>query len=145
MSELTKSIETTFGITPEIQTKILYSVLILVVLGVIRFAILKIVWRITEDPKSRHTWKRSVSFIVGVLMMVLIGSVWIRAMGQFGAFLGLLTAGLAIALKDPLTNIAGWIFIFRSSAKSSLVSACSTALLMSTPKRASYCPGFESL
>ena len=38
-------------------------------------------------------------------------SVWIEAIGQFGAFLGLLTAGLAIALKDPLTNIAGWIFI----------------------------------
>jgi small-conductance mechanosensitive channel len=43
--------------------------------------------------------------------MILIGSVWIRGIGQFGAFLGLLTAGLAIALKDPLTNIAGWIFI----------------------------------
>ena len=111
MNELTRSIENTFGITPEIQTKILYSILILVVLGVIRFAILKIVWRITEEPKSRHTWKRTVSFIVGVLLMVLIGSVWIRAIGQFGAFLGLLTAGLAIALKDPLTNIAGWIFI----------------------------------
>ena len=111
MNELTRSIENTFGITPEIQTKILYSILILLVLGVIRFTILKIVWRITEDPKSRHTWKRTVSFIVGVLLMVLIGSVWIRAIGQFGAFLGLFTAGLAIALKDPLTNIAGWIFI----------------------------------
>ena len=30
---------------------------------------------------------------------------------RFGAFLGLLSAGLAIALKDPLTNIAGWLFI----------------------------------
>ncbi|MBL7066536.1 MAG: mechanosensitive ion channel, partial [Candidatus Marinimicrobia bacterium] len=31
-------------------------------------------------------------------------------------YLGLLSAGLAIALKDPLTNIAGWIFIiFRQS------------------------------
>jgi small-conductance mechanosensitive channel len=35
----------------------------------------------------------------------------VKGIGEFGAFLGLLTAGLAIALKDPLTNIAGWIFI----------------------------------
>ena len=111
MFELSNSLENALGITPENQTKILYSILILVVLGGIRFAILKIVWRFTEDPKSRYTWKRSVSFTVGTLTMILIGSVWIRAIGQFGAFLGLLTAGLAIALKDLLTNIAGWIFI----------------------------------
>jgi small-conductance mechanosensitive channel len=111
MDEISNSLQNTFGISPENQTKILYSILIFVVLGIIRFAILKIVWRITEDPKARYTWKRSVSFTVGLMTVILIGSVWIRAMGQFGAFLGLLTAGLAIALKDPLTNIAGWIFI----------------------------------
>jgi len=111
MDEISSSLQNTFGISPGNQTKILYSILIFVVLGIIRFAILKIVWRITEDPKARYTWKRSVSFTVGLMTVILIGSVWIRAIGQLGAFLGLLTAGLAIALKDPLTNIAGWIFI----------------------------------
>ena len=111
MNELTNSIENSLGITPENQTKILYSLLILVVLGIIRYAVLKIVWRLSEDPKTRYSWKRSVSFIVGLLLVILIGSVWIRAVLQFGAFLGLLTAGLAIALKDMLTNIAGWVFI----------------------------------
>lgn len=105
------SIQDNIGISPENQNKILYSLLIILVLSVIRFVILKIVWRLSEDPKSRYTWKRTVSFTVGFLMIILIGSVWIKAIGQLGAFLGLLTAGLAIALKDPLTNIAGWIFI----------------------------------
>jgi small-conductance mechanosensitive channel len=82
-----------------------------VVLGIIRYTIQKIVWRLTEDPKTRYSWKRSASFIVGFLNIILIGSVWVKGIGEFGAFLGLLTAGLAIALKDPLTNIAGWIFI----------------------------------
>jgi small-conductance mechanosensitive channel len=111
MDEIRQSLQNAIGISPENQTKILYSLLIFVVLGITRFVILKIVWRLTEDPKSRYTWKRSVSFTVGILTMILIGSVWIRAIGQLGAFLGLLTAGVAIALKDPLTNIAGWIFI----------------------------------
>jgi small-conductance mechanosensitive channel len=108
---ITGFIRDSVGISPENQIKILQSVVILLVLGAVRFAILKLVWRFTEDPKSRYTWKRSVSFIVGFLTIILIGSVWIKAIGQFGAFLGLLTAGLAIAMKDPLTNIAGWIFI----------------------------------
>lgn len=111
MNRITSFLEQTVGISPDNQTKILYSIIILVVLGAIRFATLKLVWRFTEDPKSRYNWKRSVSFIIGFLTVILIGSVWIRAIGQFGAFLGILTAGLAIALKDPLTNIAGWLFI----------------------------------
>lgn len=111
MDIITDFLSESVGITPENQTKILYSIIILLVLGIIRYAILKIVWRFTEDPRSRYTWKRSVSFAVGLLTVILIGSVWIKAIGQFGAFLGLLTAGLAIALKDMLTNIAGWIFI----------------------------------
>jgi small-conductance mechanosensitive channel len=111
MDRITQFLKQSLGISPENQTKILYSIIILVVLWAIRFAILKLVWRFTEDPKSRYTWKRSVSFTIGVLTVILIGSVWIKAIGQFGAFLGILTAGLAIALKDPLTNIAGWMFI----------------------------------
>lgn len=111
MNRITEFLQNTIGISPENQTKIIYSFIILLVLGVIRFAILKIVWRFTEDPKTRYNWKRSLSFTIGILTVILIGSVWIRAIGQFGAFLGLLTAGLAIALKDLLTNIAGWMFI----------------------------------
>ena len=111
MNQISNFLTETLGISVENQEKILYSILILVVLGVIRFGILKIVWRLTEDPKTRYSWKRSVSFTIGFLTVILILSVWIRAVGQLGAFLGLFTAGLAIALKDPLTNIAGWIFI----------------------------------
>jgi small-conductance mechanosensitive channel len=111
MQQITNFLENTVGISPENQTKILYSVVILLVLWILRFSILKVVWRFTEDPKSRYTWKRTVSFAGGLLTVILIGSVWIKAIGQFGTFLGLLTAGIAIALKDPLTNVAGWIFI----------------------------------
>lgn len=111
MNQFTEFLSNTIGISPASQNKILYSILIIVVLGIIRFGILKLVWRLTEEPKARYTWKRSVSFTIGFLTLILVGSVWIKAIGEFGAFLGLLTAGLAIALKDPLTNIAGWIFI----------------------------------
>lgn len=111
MDELSNTLQQAIGITHENQIKIIYSLLILFVLGAFRFLILKIVWRITEDPKSRYGWKRTVSFITGFLTLILILRVWIGAIGQFGAFLGLLTAGLAIALKDLLTNIAGWVFI----------------------------------
>jgi len=111
MNGITDFLPQTIGISPENQSKIIYSILILAFLGLARYGILKIVWRFTEEPKSRYTWRRTVSFTFGLLTIVLIAGVWIQAIARFGAFLGLFTAGLAIALKDPLTNIAGWLFI----------------------------------
>jgi len=111
MNKLTEFFTQTLGISAENQEKVLYSIAILVVLGAMRFAILKLVWGRTEDPKTRYTWKRSVSFTAGFITVILIGSVWIKAISEFGTFLGLLTAGIAIAMKDPLTNVAGWVFI----------------------------------
>jgi len=37
--------------------------------------------------------------------------IWVGAVGSLATFFGLLSAGIAIALKDPLANIAGWLFI----------------------------------
>ena len=91
--------------------KILVSVGIIIVLSIIRFILLRLVWRNTQNVKVRYQWKQTLSIVIPFIALVLIGAVWMRAFAQFGAFMGLLTAGLAIALKDPLTNMAGWFFI----------------------------------
>ncbi len=111
MEKITAFLQDSLGITPETQSNIIYSIIILVVLGVLRYLILKVVWRYSDEPKVRYTWKRAVSFFFGLFSVLLILGVWFKALGQLGAFLGLLSAGIAIALKDPLTNIAGWLFI----------------------------------
>ncbi|MCB8995463.1 MAG: mechanosensitive ion channel [Bacteroidales bacterium] len=111
MNKVAELFQETLGLAPETQSKIIYSLVIIVVLGLVRFSILKLVWNFTVEPKTRYTWKRSTSFVIGFISILLILGVWISAIRNFGAFLGLLTAGVAIALKDPLTNIAGWIFI----------------------------------
>ena len=104
-------IQKEIGLSPANQRKILVSLAIIVVVWVLRFLILKLVWRQTEDPRLRYQWKRSIGFALSLISIILISSVWITAFARFGAYLGLLSAGLAIALKDPLTNIAGWLFI----------------------------------
>lgn len=99
------------GLSVQTQSEILFTLLIILFLSIIRFSILRIVWRQTNDVKIRYQWKRTLSLIVPFITVILIGAVWLPAFEQFGAFLGLFSAGLAIALKDPLTNLAGWFFI----------------------------------
>jgi small-conductance mechanosensitive channel len=111
MNQINEFISKTIGVSTGIQNKILISIIIIFLLSVFRFVILRLVWRQTKDAKVRYQWNRTISFIIPFTGIILVGAVWIPAFEQFGAFLGLITAGLAIALKDPITNLAGWLFI----------------------------------
>ena len=111
MNRISEFIYETTGLTGRTQNEILTSIIIILFLSVLRLVILKLVWRNTKDIKIRYQWNRMLSFIIPFTGILLIGAIWVPAFKQFGAFLGPITAGLAIALKDPITNLAGWLFI----------------------------------
>ena len=111
MNTIREYLSFSVGINVETQHKIVVSLVLILLLWIIRMTILQIVWRQTKNVKTRYQWKRSLSLLTPFFGIILIGAVWLPAFKQFGAFLGLFSAGLAIALKDPLTNLAGWFFI----------------------------------
>jgi small-conductance mechanosensitive channel len=111
MEAIREFLITELGLTLEAQHKIALSILIVFFLSLFKITLLRIVWKRTRDVKIRYEWKRSLSLIIPLVGVILVAAVWLPAFKQFGAFLGLFSAGLAIALKDPLTNFAGWIFI----------------------------------
>ena len=46
-----------------------------------------------------------------MLCVFVVGSLWFRGFQSLSTYLGLLSAGVAIALQTPLVNLAGWFFI----------------------------------
>lgn len=111
MESIREFLNIELGINYAAQHKFFISIVILVIVWITRLLIQRLVWKQTKNVKTRYNWKRSLSISFSLISTVLIGAVWLPAFEQFGAFLGLFTAGLAIALKDPLTNLAGWFFI----------------------------------
>ncbi len=94
----------------------LYSLLLTYVTGItflwsLRWLILKLVWRQTEDLQVRYKWRKISGYAAFVLTVLLVGRVLSEGFHSAATFLGLLTAGLAIALKDPLVNLVGWMLI----------------------------------
>ena len=92
------------------------SNLIKTVITIIGFIILnKIISRIivkkTDDVFQRYRWRKTQDYITFFFGFLVILSIWIEEFKSLATFLGLLSAGIAIALKDPLTNLAGWLFI----------------------------------
>ena len=90
---------------------ILSTLAVVVVLWVLRLVALRLVNRRTADVRARYQWRKTTTYTAVVVGVLLIGRIWIDAFGELGTFLGLVSAGIAIALSDPLTNIAGWAFV----------------------------------
>ena len=111
MNKLIEVIERTTGLSPGLQAKLLASVAIILILWLLCRLIMRMVWQQTEDVRTRYIWRKTLTYITIALGIILVGHVWVKGFESLPTFLGLLSAGLAIALKDPVTNVAGWIFI----------------------------------
>ena len=99
------------GISPATQVNILISVLIVLILWLTRALVVRAVWRRTEDVRTRYLWRKTAAYLTTFLILILVGLVWVKAIRGITTFLGLLSAGVAIALRDILTNFAGWLYI----------------------------------
>lgn len=111
MGKLVELIHKTTDLSPALQTKLITSIVVILLLWLVRTLIVRIVWRRTEDVRVRYIWRKTLTYLVVGLGMILIGRVWFRGIQSIATFLGLVSAGVAIALKDVITNVAGWVFI----------------------------------
>jgi small-conductance mechanosensitive channel len=111
MSQLTEWLQKAMGLSPDIQGKLLISILTILVMLLLRRLILGIVFQRIEDVLVRYRWRKSSAYIAFVFVILILGRVWYEGFQSIATFLGLLSAGLVIALKDLLVNLAGWIFI----------------------------------
>lgn len=111
MERISTWLQETIGIGPAAQQKLLASALIILVIWMLRRLAITVVHRWTDDVRVRYRWRKSTSYAGFAFAVILIGSVWANAFRSIGTFLGLVSAGLAIALKDLVVNLAGWVFI----------------------------------
>ena len=104
-------IEEHWNIPVHFQLKILYTFLVILAVSLIRYILLKLINRSVEDIKFRYYWQNTVRYASFILGLIVISGIWVEEFGSVATFFGLLSAGVAIALKDPIVNMAGWIFI----------------------------------
>ena len=111
MKDLTKWIKDLTGIPPEIQEKIFASLIAITVIWLLHKVIIMILSRWKLDEQGRYRWRKNLNYASYILAIIVIGQVWVHQFSSLTTFLGLVSAGLAIALKDPILNLFGWAFI----------------------------------
>lgn len=104
-------LEQEIGLSAALQDRLLATLLVVGSLWLIQRITLALAYRRAQDPWLRYRWRKSVNYLTLLVGLVLIGRIWVEGVGSLATFLGLFAAGLAVALKDLVANLAGWAFI----------------------------------
>ncbi len=111
MEIITKWFNENFGVSAATQEKIITSLIAIVILLVLRKIILNLAFKNFDDVKIHYKWRKTSTYIISFIAFLILVKIWFQGFGSLATFLGLLSAGIAIALKDPIVNIVAWVFI----------------------------------
>jgi small-conductance mechanosensitive channel len=111
MDQLTAWVTRTFSISQDTLGKIVSSLAAILLLWIVRRLLLALAHRRIKDPKSMYRLRKVSTYITVGFAVVIVGRVWFAWVQSIATFFGLLSAGLAIALRDLVVNLAGWGFI----------------------------------
>ena len=97
----------------DIRWNIYKTIAILFVLWLIKKGAYKLIG-IKKDAELKRMFhqRKTVQYTLAFIALLLVGNIWISNFQSITTFLGLLSAGIAIALKDIFVNVAGWVFIY---------------------------------
>lgn len=99
------------GLSYSLQNKILLTLLIIFLFFVLNILLKRIFDRHVKDIRRHYYWKRASTYITSIIGVIIVGSVWIQGIQSLATFFGLVSAGVAVALRDLISNMAGWLFI----------------------------------
>jgi small-conductance mechanosensitive channel len=87
------------------------TVAVLVVVLVVRYVVSRLVGRRVTDTELQFRARKAVTYVATAIVVVSLVFIWLPFFDDLATFLGLLSAGLAIALADVFLNLAGWVYI----------------------------------
>jgi small-conductance mechanosensitive channel len=111
IQQIKKLLMEIFHIDESAMVRVLITISIIILFSIFRSVFLNIAFKKTFDTKKFHALKQVSGYIIVLLFIVLAIQIWSEGFTHIATFMGLLTAGIAIALKDIVANIAAWIYI----------------------------------
>lgn len=99
------------GVGPSVVSRLASTLAVLIVITVLKVVFQLIVRRRVKGERAAFHWRRAINYLLTAIGLILLVRIWVTEFSNLGTFLGLLGAGLAVALGDLLKDLAGWIFI----------------------------------
>ena len=100
-----------WGLSILVQHKIVYSIISVAIVILFRKITVSLFLQRKEGVKARYYYTNAIRYIYSIILTILLISIWFSEFKSLATFLGLVGAALTIALKEPIVNLAGWLFI----------------------------------
>jgi len=111
LERLTGWVEQHIGISPDVLTRALATLLVIVLYVIARRGARRIAAKTFDNPSTRYQFGKATGYLFGAVALAVLAKILLPSMTGLATYLGLLSAGIAVALQDPLINLAGWVFI----------------------------------
>jgi small-conductance mechanosensitive channel len=100
------------GLDPRTQRQLIASIVVVIVLIIVRMSVIRAISRrFSDDDDAIYRTRKVTAYTATILGAITVGFIWLEAFRDFPTYLGLVSAGLAIALADPIKDMAGWAYI----------------------------------
>ncbi len=110
-NRVTEGVAAVANLSHGFTENLIFSVILILGFWLLRNLILRIVYSKSEDPQIRFKWRKYLSRVLFFIALLILGRTWFEGFQSIATFLGLLSAGLIIALKDSVADLAGWLFL----------------------------------
>ena len=97
--------------SPDLSVRIGATLMIVVGALIVRWLIIRWLNRTVTDGDVLFKARKASTYITVAASVLLLTWIWLPFFDDLGTFLGLLSAGIAIALADVFLDLAGWLFI----------------------------------
>ncbi len=99
------------GLSPGMLANLLKTTVVWLLFFLLKKLFCSVLDRRITDTSRRYLVNKTYNYITGTIFFIVTLVIWFGGFTGWTAYLGFVSAGLAIALQDPLSNLAGWIFI----------------------------------
>ena len=93
------------------QINLIESLGVIVGLIVLRWLLLRAMHRYITETDDWYRARRIATYVATIVALITLAFIWFDAFSELPTYLGLVSAGIAIALADLLKNMAGWLYI----------------------------------
>lgn len=111
LSGFSRWFELNIGLSADTQLKILWTLVVFSILFLTYQVVYFLFSARVKDAARRYTLRKTMTMALSIAGLVFFLRIWVAGRQGLAAYLGILSAGLAIAMQDPLKKIAGWLFI----------------------------------
>lgn len=91
--------------------KFVVSLLVLLIIMFLAKMMMKLLFNKISDNSKFYLIRKRTYYIVTIFYCIILAFIWLEMVSNFTTYMGLLSAGIAIALKEIFTNMAAWFFI----------------------------------